>query len=600
MSQNDLVELALDFSAKFDVPIFPCRQDKSPLTPHSFKDATCDRKQIKEWFSNNQAKLFAMPTGSITGISVLDIDQRRDGDEAGDPDGYTWLAKHKHLIQETYALATQSGGRHYYFRHVDGLTSSNGKVAPRVDIKAEGGYIIAGGHGYEVINDLPATGLKPFPQAILEQRRDKKNESSKTEPQETSLAKVKVPGQWHDQVRNWTAKAISRGDSRQTIMDIAPLLTLPGYTLERTQRELKTFIDGAIAKGWNQTKGYSTGFQLKNYQQLLELEDPTFLVTDVIVNDSIVLLYGPTGTYKSTVMIDLCVCIGNGLPWHGYDTKKSKVAILSHEDGAGFKKRYVAACELYNISNPEIFWDDHVCNLLDPEEIDEYIVELRTHEIDFLVIDTLAYAMAGAEENAAKDMGIVINSLKKLREGIEGTVLLIHHSGKDLGRGARGSSSLKAAVDTELEVTADGTNISVKQTKQRHIARGKAVFLRAETVAVSDSTACVLYTSTPSITKSSPHGFTPQELIAWATLEELLVEQEEISIDAFFGNLKNNSRFTRKQKRAGSFQTAAKRCIKSFEKHNMINLSPTDAISIKIAPKDDHEGEEDDPEDPEF
>ena len=78
------------------------------------------------------------------------------------------------------------------------------------------------------------------------------------------------------------------------------------------------------------------------------------------------------------------------------------------------------------------------------------------------------------------------------------------------------------------------------------------------------------------------------------------MEQEEISIDAFFGNLKNNSRFTRKQKRAGSFQTAAKRCIKSFEKYNMINLSPTGAISIKIAPKDDHEGEEDDPEDPEF
>ena len=126
--------------------------------------------------------------------------------------------------------------------------------------------------------------------------------------------------------------------------------------------------------------------------------------------------------------------------------------------------------------------------------------------------------------------------------------------------------------------------------------------MRAETVVVSDSTACVLYTSTPSITKSSPHGFTPQELIAWATLEELLEEQEEISIDAFFGSLKNNSRFTRKQKRADSFQKAAKRCTKSFEKHNMINLSPTSSISTKIAPKDDHESEQDDygSEDPEF
>lgn len=597
MSQNSLVDMALDFSAKFGKPIFPCRQDKSPLTSHGFKDATCDRKQIKEWFSNDQAKLFAMPTGSQTGISVLDIDKKRDADGSDDPDGYTWLEKYEHLIGETYTVETQNGGLHYYFRHVDGLTSSNGKVAPRVDIKADGGYIIAGGNGYEVITDKPLDQLTPFPMEIF----------TKTDPQTDStptlrhdLSKIHEPHQWHNQVRDWTAKAISLGYSRQTIMDIAPLLTLSGIPVEQTRRELKTFIDGAIGKGWHQTKGGSTGFQLKNYQQLLELEDPTFLVTDVIVNDSVVLLYGPTGTYKSTLMIDLCVCIGNGLPWHGYDTKKSKVAILSHEDGAGFKKRYVAACELYNISNPEILWDDHVCNLLDPKEIDEYLVELRTHEIDFLVIDTLAYAIAGAEENAAKDMGIAINSLKKLCEGIEGTVLLIHHSGKNLERGARGSSSLKAAVETELEVTADGTNITVKQTKQRHIARGKAVFLRAETVAVGDSTACVLHTSTPSITKSSPYGLSPQESIAWSTLEELLEKQEEISSDAFFGSLRNNSGFTRKQKKDGSFQTAAKRCIKSFEKHNMINLSPAGTISIKIAPKDDHEIEQDDPEYPEF
>jgi hypothetical protein len=94
----------------------------------------------------------------------------------------------------------------------------------------------------------------------------------------------------------------------------------------------------------------------------------------------------------------------------------------------------------------------------------------------------------------------------------------------------------------------------------------------------------------------------PQESIAWSTLEELLEEQEEISSDAFFGSLKNNVRFTHKQKKDGSFQTAAKRCINSFEKHNMINLSPTGIISIKIAPIDDHEIEQDDcsEEDPEF
>lgn len=260
MNKDHLLDQALS-CAKAGYSIFPCAQDKSPLTEHGFKDATTNLETIKHWFSKESTSLIGLVTGPLNNISVIDIDRSKDG---SDIDGVTWLEANRDLLPETRTVLSQSGGLHYYYRHPEGLKCSNSAVHKCVDIKADGGYIIAGGNGYEVINDKPLDQLTPFPMEIF----------TKTDPQTDStptlrhdLSKIHEPHQWHNQVRDWTAKAISRGDSQQTIMDIAPLLTLSGITVEQTRRELKTFIDGAIGKGWNQTKGGSTGFQLKNYQQ---------------------------------------------------------------------------------------------------------------------------------------------------------------------------------------------------------------------------------------------------------------------------------------------------------------------------------------------
>lgn len=578
MNQNNLLNRAIEISSKHRLPVFPCALTKRPLTENGFKGASTEIKQIERWFSSSSAELIGVPTGKISGIAVLDIDKAK---QEGASDGFTWLKDNEEKLPDTHKVRTQNGGLHLYFKHTDELRSSAGTIAPGVDIRADGGYIIFAGPGYEIINELPLDDLPTFPAFIIEAKADHSPAGPKPAKSITrNLAAIYEPGRWHSTVRDWTASVLARGDSEQTIMEVAPLLTLPNYPEEQTQKELGTFISGAKKKNWQKPKPAIPEFKLKNYQQLLELEDPTFIIQDLLVSDSIVLLYGPTGTYKSTVMIDLCVCLANGLPWHGRETKQSNVAILSHEDGSGFKKRFVAACNLYNITDPEIRWDDHVCNLLDPKEIETYVRELNTHEIDFLVIDTLAYAIAGGEENSAKDMGVAVNNLRQLREGIEGTVMLIHHSGKNLERGARGSSVLKAAVETEIEVTADNTEITLRQTKQRHCARGKAVFLKAETVQVDESTACILHTGRPSTTRNSPDGFSKQTRVAWRMLEELTESYDEVNLEDFFGELKNNSQFTRNQNKQDSFKKAVKRCIKAFETHKMIEVSPEGLISI--------------------
>ena len=122
-------------------------------------------------------------------------------------------------------------------------------------------------------------------------------------------------------------------------------------------------------------------------------------------------------------------------------------------------------------------------NLLNPEADTPRLIETLKRAQDraggkfrLIVIDTLSRAMAGGNENAPEDMGALVGNMDHIREETGAHVLFIHHSGKDTSRGARGHSLLRAAVDTEIEVTADeeaGTR-SARVVKQREMPKGLA------------------------------------------------------------------------------------------------------------------------------
>ena len=75
--------------------------------------------------------------------------------------------------------------------------------------------------------------------------------------------------------------------------------------------------------------------------------------------------------------------------------------------------------------------------------------------IGLVVIDTLAH-------------GAAISNRIRIKQQLNAAVLVVHHTGKDASKGARGSSSLKAAVDTEISITASRGVVKLNQRKQRH------------------------------------------------------------------------------------------------------------------------------------
>ena len=84
------------------------------------------------------------------------------------------------------------------------------------------------------------------------------------------------------------------------------------------------------------------------------------------------------------------------------------------------------------------------------------------------------FSGAGSE-NDSKNMAQYIQNIIALRSGFNCHVMIIHHSGKDKNKGARGHSSLRAAVDTEIEIKVDGQIRTARCRKQRDLENGKAI-----------------------------------------------------------------------------------------------------------------------------
>lgn len=143
---------AIRLSAK--LPVFPCLPDKRPACQRGFKDAVKgDAAAVVDLWRKHPGQLIGVPTGAVSGFDVLDIDPRHGGDE--------WLTEAIDRLPSTRWHHTRSGGVHLLFRHVGGLKNTAGKVAPGVDTRGDGGYVIWWpSSGCEVKNP---TALAPWP-----------------------------------------------------------------------------------------------------------------------------------------------------------------------------------------------------------------------------------------------------------------------------------------------------------------------------------------------------------------------------------------------------------------------------------------------------
>lgn len=204
------------------------------------------------------------------------------------------------------------------------------------------------------------------------------------------------------------------------------------------------------------------------------------LIKGLLDQGTLSCLYGDSNVGKTFVAMDMAYHVSAGRSYSGLKTERGLVVYVAAEGGRGAKRRLAALRQKFGPNDrPDFVLLPASVDLRNPEiDLNAFKAALASlgRPVVLIVIDTLSRAMAGGDENGSVDMGAFVRNVDAVRAATGAHVMIVHHTGKDKAKGARGHTLLRAALDTELEV-AEGL-ISV--TKQRDLDKSWTSAFRLE------------------------------------------------------------------------------------------------------------------------
>jgi hypothetical protein len=200
------------------------------------------------------------------------------------------------------------------------------------------------------------------------------------------------------------------------------------------------------------------GFAILSRDDLDALPPLSWTVRGVLPASGLAAIYGEPGSGKSFLAIDLAARISAGLPdWFGHQIFQRDVVYAALEGGRGIQQRFAAWDSVNGVRADRVKFLLSGFTLLSEADVARLTAAVTSNVSQgaVIIIDTLAQATPGADENTGKDMGLVLQAAKYIADAVDGLVILVHHSGKETSRGLRGHSSLNAAMDAVINVERD-------------------------------------------------------------------------------------------------------------------------------------------------
>lgn len=189
-----------------------------------------------------------------------------------------------------------------------------------------------------------------------------------------------------------------------------------------------------------------------------------YYVEGIIPMGCMVTIYGDSGSGKSFLAADLLAHVASSMKYLGLETNKTKVLYICAEGGNGFRGRTKALLQRFPaLTNEDFVIADDCPNFAtkkDIKKLKKRIEEAGT-EYGIIVVDTMAQVSADIDENSSM-VRRVIKNIATLMLG-NTTVIIIDHTGKDAGKGIRGHSSKRAALDVTICVERDKAKGSTKR-----------------------------------------------------------------------------------------------------------------------------------------
>lgn len=203
------------------------------------------------------------------------------------------------------------------------------------------------------------------------------------------------------------------------------------------------------------------------------------LINGVLGDSGLAMLYGETSSGKSFATFDACMHIALGWDWFGRKVTPSAVLYVAAEAPGSWGNRVEAFCRHHQLDQDQRqrlpFGFILSTVNLGPQGHDTNAIIAAAKDLEdrsgekcrLIALDTMARATPGHDENDPVDVSKFVAKIDAIRQGAQATPLVVHHSGKNLAAGARGHSSLRAAMDYELEVERNGEARTLRVRKNR-------------------------------------------------------------------------------------------------------------------------------------
>jgi hypothetical protein len=287
-----------------------------------------------------------------------------------------------------------------------------------------------------------------------------------------------------------------------------------------TPRQIKEVIKSGIRAGMEHPRNLS-GFdaaadqdaaaggvhpyRLLTIVDIRNLPPVSWLIEGIIALGSLAVLYGQPAAGKTFLALAWALSVASGRPWLDRPVEKGAVLYISFEGVAGFGPRITAWQRHVDVADGEL---SSAYFVYDAERFVDHRAKARLEDtvasidrpLRLIVIDTYARAFAG-EENSAKDTGDFMAFVDKVRVTTGAAVLLIHHSGKDSDRGERGSTALRGAADTTMELRRlDAEALVLANKKQRMSDPFEDLPLAFDTVEIDDGSSSLVIVPKATVT----------------------------------------------------------------------------------------------------
>lgn len=456
----------------------------------------------------------AVPDANIgihcAGLLVVDVDVKNGG-----PATLTALRELR-TLPVTLTTVTPTGGQHLFYRLPPGhpgVPNSVGKLGRGLDVRSTGGYVVAAGSDTEAGRyrfENPTVEIAAAPDWLITAAGEARVKAEKVE------AVPDAPDDTYRRAAEWLAKhepaVEGQGGDAHTYKTACALRDL-GVSEPQCAELMAGEWNSRCSPPWELSDLKAKAHNAYRYAQegragklavsaasfdavadeapppppapraskvrrlvelaLAQAAGPGYLVKGVLQRNSYAVMYGAPGEGKTFVALDIAYCVAAGREWMGHKVRGGTVLYLAYEGAGGIVKRGQALRKHYGDADVPLYIDTASYDLRQQEgrhALRDTLATLPDKPV-LVVVDTFARALMGGDENSAQDVGAFNAAVAALQEATGACVLVIHHSGKNKAAGARGSSALLGAVDTEIEID----DHKVAATKQRDVELGDPV-----------------------------------------------------------------------------------------------------------------------------